>query len=199
MRRNTLLLIGLVVVAMLAAAFWWIDFRAATSETRNSSQVSTGSTETAVEAWQAATNRKIAIYVAGTDDLATALRQKLTRDLNSGPAFQEVVLLDEPVETADGSLLLIEVEERDVTWTPVYAQARLKATITFSSLGDLYWRQGTAMVFYSDRPTIAVRGDFQLDDSTRGLVSRKSYERVLGEQIAAEITKSLEKALAPQT
>lgn len=183
----------LLVVGVLAAAFLWLDFQAVRSESRANSQVATASAkpEGTQESGPAG---ELSLHVQGNDGLTVALRQELATLLRAGPAFTGVKIVDALPAGTGGPALMVEVAERDVLWTPVHGQGHLLVKATYASDGDLSWRGETVMRMQTGEPLRRVRGEFQIEDATNGVISLKAYDRHLGRYAATEVSKSIQRA-----
>ncbi len=189
----------LVAAGLVIAAFWWLDFRAASSESSAEREISTfgsGAPPDRVDGIQPKLD--LAIHVSGEGDLA-ALRETLARQLPTLPTVGKVEVLAKLPEKPDRPVLGVEVGEEHVLWTPVYASARLKVGVVFTSNGDLTWhgQKPVAMPIGGQR-TVWTDGSLKLEDTTRGVTSRRAYRRQLAEQVAGEVTDALGQVLASQ-
>ncbi len=185
-----------LVVGVLAGAFWWLDFRAASSESRAERQVTTYGSGASSRAEGVQPKVDLALYVSGSGDLKP-LREALVRQLQSGPRVGQVTTLAERPERSDCPVLGVEVGGGEVLWTPVYARADLSVDFVYTSDGDLSWRgQKPVVMPGGGRPTVWADGRLRVVDATRGVTSRRAYQRHLGEQIAGEVSKSLDQVLA---
>ena len=192
MQRTVLRLVLLLLAGILAAAFWWLDFHAARSETQ---------AEHVLEAFTAGEPEKapptrLKVYVANADGLAEALRTALVSDLQQDLAIGRVEPVDTIGEQAGSPVLVVELDNRKITWTPVYGSGRMTANIAYTSNGDLSWRNKSPVRMDStDVPTMWVRGEFEINDRTWGLISHRWYLRHLAKKLAAEVTRALESQL----
>lgn len=197
MRRT---LIVVIVVGLVLAAFWWLDFRIAASQNQVSSEVVTGSNAAAKEALSASGGRTLRLYVDGDDALSRSIEVGLANHPDLRPYFSQIDRVDSLSEVHDGYLLVIETGERDFLWTPVYGRAEMAAHLAFSSNGDVSWRGGNVFDMTNKEPTVMTKGTYNITDSTTGVISHKAYESHLGQRLAITIGKSLSeelKRLAP--
>ncbi|MDA8217430.1 MAG: hypothetical protein M0Z94_07400 [Dehalococcoidales bacterium] len=195
MRRSQAILLSVAVVALLGAAFWWLDFHAAQSETRTNSQVTTMSSSAGTEDpnWP---KQRLAVYVDAEDGLGATLAQGLKEELGQGPNFTKVTVLDQPTDKADSPLLVVTVAKNDGLWTPVYARTRMEVKVEYASLGDVRPLHQSPVGFTSGQPSLLVDGHFEVQDNTRGIVSRQAYASMLGNYLAQQIAPSLERAIS---
>jgi hypothetical protein len=192
MQRTVLGLAILLLAGILAAAFWWLDFHAARSETQAEHVLETFTTGEPEKAPPAS----LKVYVADTDGFAEALRAALVSDLQQELAIGRVESADTIGEQTGTPVLVVEPDNRTITWTPVYGSNRLTAHIAYTSNGDLSWRDKSPVRMDStDAPAIWVRGEFKINDTTWGLISHRWYLRHLAKELAAEVTRALESQL----
>ncbi len=186
------LLFSLLLIAGLAAAFWWLDFRAAQSQTNSTSSISTAAS---LPQGTAAPRRDVAVYVAGDGWLYAAIRTALVPALQSSGSFQQVELLSNLPQQAAHPLLIVEINDLAIIWTPVYAQATLDVVFAYTSEGDAAWRnQETAVLEQANE--IKTKGSIHINHRSMGLISRRSYYNILGQQVASQINGELAKILA---
>lgn len=199
MRRDRIALIALLLSVALVAAFLWLDFRATKSETRDESRVSTFSSGTG-EGARLQMGQRLALQVVGADEIARSLHLDLMRQLPNSPYIGQVLPLAHGAERAVGSAaLVVEWRGRDLLWTPLYGRARVGVTVSYSSDGDLSWRhQFPVHMGNLNGPMVRVRGEIDVVDTTWGLASRRAYQRHVVEQVAATVSKGLDKALSSQ-
>ncbi|MHB1132210.1 MAG: hypothetical protein ACYC4L_07440 [Chloroflexota bacterium] len=192
----------LLIVGLLAGAFYWLDFWAAQSETQTSSQVTTISNGQAQQMYKtrlASNAPTLTVFVHGDEAVAKALGPELRRQLGQSPLFAQVVFEPQAGETASGDVLLVDLSEYDTTWTGVYAKAVLLAKVAYSTTGDVTWRHSKTTSMSSEKPGLMLSGVYTMADSSRGLLSRQGYASHLGRQMAADIARSFLAELQRQT
>ena len=188
------LLVATLLLLVLAAAFWRLDFRAARSDSHAQSQVTTIGGGRGGE--PARPQDGLAIYVVGNGDLAKATAEGLARTLETSPGFGRIDVLGVMPQATGRPALVVEVEELDATWTPIYARARLVVTADYASDGDLSWRHQPTISAGASGPQVLLNGRVELSDVTWGITSRRAYDKALGGQVAAEVGKALAGALS---
>jgi hypothetical protein len=92
---------------------------------------------------------------------------------------------------------MVQTIPSSLNWTPVYASAGVVTRIVYASDGDLSWREDTVVKMGRNDggPQVRVRGDLELKDTTRGVVSRPAYHRHLSQQIALAVSNTVKKQL----
>lgn len=185
----------LIVAATLVVAFVWLDFWAGNSQGRGDSQLSTFSSRP-VGTEATFSREPLRLYVAGEDTLSSALEKRLATLLGSGSTFRSVKLEGLPPSTAGDPGLMVEVSQRETFWTPVRATERLVVKITYSSNGDLSWRDDAVVRMENGgEPLRRIRGELHLEDSTNGLISLKGYDSYLGRYAAEQVSSVLSQAV----
>jgi hypothetical protein len=78
---------------------------------------------------------------------------------------------------------------------PLVAQATVNTTLGYASNHDLSWHGTFPVSMETDHeaPLLWATGEFELSDSSRGLLSRPAYQRILAEKLAAEMVQALGK------
>jgi hypothetical protein len=198
MARARVIVIALAALALAGAALLWVDFHAARSETRANSQVTTltsGSGEQALG--QVPPGWTIALQVAGGGGIESRLRTSLPAEMERRPSIGEVRGLRSPDDPVDTPAMLVELTQAETGWTPVHATATVIASFVYASNGDLTWRNDESIGISNERgPTVLVKGEIKLSDTTSGVISLPAYQRKLGEALAVEVATKLENALA---
>lgn len=180
------------IVALAAFAFWTLEFHASQSQTNAHYTLSTSTVSDPNGAILA--EQGIVIQTVETD--IPLLDETLAQEVSS--RFQQVLpagKVTRDKESAGQPILWIEINERDIQWMPFRADASLIVDVVYASDGDLSWRYDTGIVMSGDQPTVHSRGTLTLSDRTSGVISRKAYQRRLGEQIAAEIYRMMQQPL----
>jgi hypothetical protein len=196
MKKSSLWLLGGIgLLVLLALAFLFLDFQIARSNTQAESQVTT-SRSNPPGSEGLPENQELQVYIEGPARLAGALRRELARQLEPSRYFSQVTILDAPQDVAGRPNLAVVIEEPQVLWTPVFARSEFNLRVAFASNGDLSWRyEESPSHHFSGEPAAVVSGDFQIMDTTLGIISRPAYLEYLGEQAALRISESLEKEI----
>ncbi len=196
--RRTVIVAGIpLLLGVLALLFLSLDFHATQSSSGTRSEVAKY-TAGLPHGVKAQPPRELGLYVVGEDRLALSLKRELARRLGAGLGSPRVTVLDAPPEQASQPVLIVQVTDRDVKWTPVYARAAVSARFTYASDGDMSWRDEFTVVMnlMGGEPQIRVRGDLGVADTSRGVVSEPAYQRLLAQRIAAAVSEALQKQLS---
>ena len=200
-KRTTILILVLVliVVAIVSTAFVSLDFNfdASTAET-------TGDIQTASyvkgEAGINLTNGFYVFVVSadGEDGLVKELNKTLIFMLDKhgaeyvgGGIFQDKELKDR----YDAQVIIVDLSDRKVSYTPFYSSANLTAFSFYSSNGNVSWRSKeypVTFVMPESEEGLWMRSKISRVDRTEGIISLKAYKRHLAEEIAKAVINELD-------
>lgn len=189
-RRLKIAALLLVVLVGSASALLLLDFRAATSVTQTHSQVRRYSAGD----FQIDLAGGLYVYVEGDDDLARELRSQLAEKLRQQGI--QVFEADALKEEYDRQTLIVTLLDRKLSYNPFYPSASLESLFVYSSSGDSTYfesfKTGEPVVHLSTGQLLIV-GKSTLNDTTKGVISIKAYQRYLAEGIANIIIQELAK------
>ncbi|MFU8773476.1 MAG: hypothetical protein ACNA8H_13795 [Anaerolineales bacterium] len=182
------ILVVIILLSALTAAFLFMDFQAVDSNTAADSQVS--SFRIGLEQGEPpAPFPTLALYSQKESIFQETFGQSLESKLYSIPGLNQVEILSEAVDQDDNPMFIIEFEKIDITWTPIYGRAEIEVAIAFATDGDVSFRHRTPVHFDDgDSPSLKISGDLQIQDETRGLMSRVAYHKHLQEIVSQAIT-----------
>jgi hypothetical protein len=186
---------GLVLLVVGILAFLYLDFRAVQSRSDAQHTVSTSTIAQPDQGIVRAHGLVVNIIGVEEDPLCAALRQTLIEQLRSKLASAQVSVAESDLEAGDQPLLRVEVTERIVQWTPFWSTADLSVEIIYASDGKVDWRENTNSLLRTGEPSVHTQGTAQISDQSWGLISRRGYQKHLGEQAAAEIYRMIENPL----
>ena len=194
--RHRIPILLIVGAALAAAAFWWLNFHAAASDTRAGLQLVTMSSNPPSEgADGAARSTSPAICVVGDAHFADGLRIAVERELAAAGIGISGVCPPSGTDATGRPILVVKVVEDRATWTPVYSTSSLRVSVAYASDGDVTWAERQPVVMPSGVRTVRAEGSVTVDDESRGLYSRPAYRRHLGEAAGSEIGKHFAKTL----
>jgi hypothetical protein len=196
-KRTPLLILALVLVSVVIA-FICLDFNELRSET-------TGDIQTvSLVRGPVGINLTDRFYVfivsaEGEADLIKELNKTLISMLNVLGAEcigTGIVQDDELKDRYDAQVLVVDLSERDISYTPFYATANLTVFSFYSSNGNISWRtkeDPVEMIMAESEEGLWMRSKINRVDSTRGIISLKAYEKHLADEIAKVVINELEK------
>lgn len=198
MKKTIGILVSILAVMILSAAFIWTDFHMATSQTKIESQVTTYGLKGQASG-ELPAHLPVQIYVAGDDLFSKALRDQLNKHLQAIPRFNQVSLLSTLPEKSKQSVLMIDQGEAARLWTPVYGRSQFTVHFVFASDGDISWRnEDVVRMKSSNTQVVRIRADLTVNDSSFGLISRIYYQKYLAERVASQIATSLSSSIEAQ-
>jgi hypothetical protein len=185
-----LFLILLAVVLVLAAASLWLDFRAAQGSTRSESQVTAFSA--GIEPGQPKPAiHQLTVYVEEPGYLMGSVRQGVVKGMQDRHGIQDLRVANEMPQSEDGPVLYVQVTPRQFVWLPVFTRADLDIRIVYASNGDLSWMDDAAVVL-EESPLLRMRGDFDVADTSYGIMTLRGQARYLGRQAAIEVLNAID-------
>jgi hypothetical protein len=188
-RRLWILLASIV---SLFVAFWWLDFRLATSNTH--CEKSIASTSIAMEdQLPDAMQRRQTIHLAltGEGPLVTSLQKGLTVEIKNA-RIGEIELVEAIVPKYQGPVLVVKVGRPGLLWMPFFVTSRVTVQIGYSSSGDTTLL-GNTPAYIDDRngPAMMMYGEYKVNDRSWGVISRLGYYHQLADYLAQQIVATL--------
>jgi hypothetical protein len=185
-------IIGILAAAILmfAAASFWLDLRMAHGSTRSESQVQTFTA--GVEQGQPKPAiHQLTVYVDEPGYMQGSVRQGLVKRIQDTRGIQDLRVVSELPQPGEGPVLFVEVTPLQFLWLPVFTRANLEVHMVYSSDGDMSWMDHQAVVMESS-PLERLRGDFNVADTSFGLMTLRGQARYLGRQTADELLKAID-------
>lgn len=188
-----------LILAVVLSSFYVLDFKAAQSETRTNSVISAYSTGDP----QIDFPGRIYLYVEGEDPVLKSLRESLGAELEK--AGMEVLVADAVEEKYDSQVLFVNISKHGGIYTPVYASSDLNILLFYTSTGEdtkyfEQFKEGNVTVVFenagSQKGEKLIRGDMELQDSTKGIVSLKAYRKHLAEEAAKKTVEQLQQQIS---
>ncbi|AKB23924.1 hypothetical protein MSMTP_0455 [Methanosarcina sp. MTP4] len=189
------ILLAVLILAVVLSSFFVLDFKAAKSETRANSRIAAYSTGEP----QIDFPGRIYLYVEGDEALSGFVREKIRAELEK--AGMDVEDSESFEEKYDSQALLVNVRESEGMYTPIYASSNLEIMYFYTSTGEdtIYFekfKEGNVTVRFvntgSQEGEKMADGKLELQDSTKGIVSRKAYRKHLAEEAAKNVVDQLQ-------
>lgn len=186
-RRNRhWILLGLMAALLLLVLFNFVPFHLTSSQTQTSASLGTGRSGETLPA-NMAPGFTLDYQVTGPDELATAVREALPDALAATSVGEATAVA--ALNATDHPRLLIVVDVVERVWTPVYGRAHVTANVYFASAADVPWDE--AMVL-TESPEIQAEGEFSVEDTSWGLLSKPAYTQMLAQALANEMAARLQ-------
>jgi hypothetical protein len=179
-----------LALTVVLSSFYILDFKAAQSETQSNSVVSTYSTGDP----QIDFPGEVYLYVEGDDSISISLKENLGAELEK--TGMDVSIANTFEEKYDSQALLVSVNKYGGFYTPAYASSNLNILFFYTTTGKdtkyfEQFKEGDITVVFentgSQEGEKLIRGDMELQDSTKGLISQKAYQKYLASEAAKEI------------
>jgi len=179
--------IGAALLLLLALNF--VNFRVAHSATETNHTLSTYRTgETLPQSMSPPFYLSYA--VTGGGQLAEALAAALEVELEEVTAVDTATILADPQQKQNEPILLVDLAS-DRLWTPVYGRSTVKAQLFYAYDGDAPWPLDEPVVFRVS-PAVKADGQFTVDDTSWGLLSKPAYDEHLAQALAETIASALQ-------
>jgi hypothetical protein len=188
MKKRLWVLLGSLV--MLCAAFWFLNFRLAASNTQCKKNINTASIGNGLpNAMQR--REKINLVLIGEGPLVAALQNALAVEMNeAGIADLELVQGIEP--TYQSPVLIVKAGKPGLLWTPFFATSQFTIQAGYSSVGDTTFMGKTPVIMDNrDGTALNMWGEYKVSDRSWGLISRPGYYQALADYLAREIVTTL--------
>ena len=185
-QRRGIVRIGLAAVLALVAitlapAPVWVG----TSSTSSTAEFSVNSGSPAAGSSPTTTGlAAVALRVEGDDPLVRAIAHSMTVEIG-----------DVREQNAGPPTAVVEVTERDVQWTPLWARSRMVVRIAYASDTSVIAWQDENVIVADGNPFVRVRGRVVLNDETAGLTSWLGYQEHLGDAAGREVVSRMREAL----
>jgi hypothetical protein len=190
-KRWIILVAVIGLIALTAPALILANFSSMTSQMEHNSSLatSTGSIDPAQPIYPQMTG----LVVTGDERLAAALRDQIVRQLQGSPAFGQIQVLSGIVERVDFPILLIEITQKEILWTPIYARANLQINLAYASNGDISFRltRPTEFKQTGSETSIQRSGQYTFSDVSWGIISSPGYIDYLAREIVRPISNDL--------
>ena len=182
--RNLILLGAMVLVA---AAFLLLDFRLAASRTTTEKLVMTTDMGENMPA-SMRQKEKISLVMVGEGSLVDALQKALIQEIEQA-GLGEIWLEQELQSRYQNPVLIVKVGEPGPAWTPFFAMGGFSVHAGYDSSGDTTFMQAVEETHtIVGKPDAAnMYAEYDVKDTSLGLISRPSYQRYLAELLAREI------------
>lgn len=186
-KRFWMVLGGMV---LLSAAFLFLNFHAAVSDSRsekNGNTVGMGEGLPVVMQHRA----PISIAMDGEGPLVPALQQALAGRINNA-GLGAVALVPGLERQYPNPVLVVKVTKPNLFWTPFWATSQVSIQAGYSSTGDTtFMGQSPTTVDNTNGPVLVMHSEYQVSDHSWGLISRPGYDQILADFIAQQIVITL--------
>ncbi len=192
MKRS--LVIAIAVLAVLAAAFFLLNFRLMNSQTGMNSGTASGGSEGFKKSPKFAP-AATGLYVEGTGPMADAVRARVKQAIQRQDYVGEVSMINLMADRLDLPVMYIEMIPVRHFWSPVYASSEYQMNVSYATNGDVSFRNQAAPHFVMDGnpPALQFKAMFTLTDTSTGLISYQGYQDYLVEKMVTLVRETLQK------
>ena len=185
--------IALLVIGLVAASFFLLNYRYSSSQTTQNSAVASSRSGNSEEQNKLFPPAVTNVVVVGSSRLDASLKANLSDWLPGVAGLGEVHFVKPDSIPAESALLYVQIKEQNVRWTPVYSSAAVQVEVAYAENGDVSFKDTNPVYFQSGtKPgTLQFKGTYQLDDISWGLISLPGYQYYLTQSATATITKSV--------
>lgn len=184
------ILLTLVLIITLAVCAYAIDFRAAHAQTQTKDHVQSFSL--GIEQGQPKPAiTQLTIYVEEPAYLLGSVRQGLVKAIQDTYAIEDLRVVYEMPGPQDGAVMYVKVTSKQFIWLPLFTWANLDLRLVYASDGKLDWMDDS-FIDMTESPSLRMKGQFSLTDSSMGMMTLRGQARYLGRQIAAEFLEAIQ-------
>lgn len=191
--RRIFLIFGIFLVLLIIAAFSLSSFRLISSQTESKSTVAAsnrGATANIKIEFPSAINGSF----AGNGSLKDMLQKNLTIAIESWHGNNSVQPLANVDLNATTPILVVEIAQQDIKWTPVYTKSDVLVKVYYSDNGDISFKNRQPIFFQnndSGGPNLQFAGEYTLSDVSWGIMSYPGYADFLAGQITNSVMATL--------
>jgi HAMP domain-containing protein len=187
------ILLTLVLIITLAVCAYAIDFRAAQAQTQTEDHVQSFSLGIEQGQPKPAINQ-LTIYVEEPAYLLGSVRQGLVKAIQDTYAIEDLRVVYDMPGPQDGAVMYVKVTPKQFIWLPLFTWANFDLRLVYASDGKLDWMDDS-FVNMTESPSLRMKGQFSLTDSSMGVMTLRGQVRYLGRQIAAEFLEAIQSHL----
>ncbi len=180
-------------IAFITLALLLFNFRAAVSNTQsNNAVMSTDSRDNMPYSMQRP--EKISIGLVGEGPLVSALQKALAEKMNK-TGLGKIELVQELKPTYQNPVLIVKLGSPGITWTPFFAASQLSIHAGYASNGDSTYvdvvEKTKTTIGNRDHSVLNMYAEYEVKESSWGLISRPGYHQYLADYLAQEIATGL--------
>jgi hypothetical protein len=188
--KNKYLWIFLGGIAVLGAAFIFLNFRLAVSKTSSEKNLTTtGIGDQMPVAMQR--RDKISIALVGEGPLVNILQNALAAEFGK-VGIGDIELVQGLEEAYQNPVLIVQVGRPGLIWTPLFATGQFSVQVGYSSSGDTtFMGKNPIGMDNKNGPALNLYSEYLIRDRSWGLISRLGYHQILADYLAQEIAAML--------
>jgi hypothetical protein len=177
-------------IAVLSAAFLFLNFHAAVSNTQSEKNITTAGIGDGLPVVMQH-RAPISIAMDGDGALVNALQQTLPAGINNA-GLGAVALVPGLERQYPNPVLVVEVGKPAPFWTPFWATSQFSIQAGYASDGSTaFMGQTPATVNNSNGPVLTMHAEIKISDRSWGLISRPGYHQILADVLTQQIVAAL--------
>lgn len=195
--RQTCIVLAIAALLMLllvVAAFLVLDFHITQARSNVEFQSSTYSTNVSSQT-PLPLEQPTDLYVQDRSRLGRELGERLVESLVEIQYIGEVNSREGEPQAADGSVIVIDVRDSNIFWTPVFGRSTFDVQVSYASDGEVDWIEEDVVRFVDGDTIARIRANFHSRHSVTGLMSLPGFYTVAADELAARIRDSLQSSL----
>jgi hypothetical protein len=190
--KNKRLWILLGGTVLIGSAFLLLNFRVAVSNTQAMKKVIvTELGDNMPIPWP---NDEISIVLVGEGSLVSALQKALAEKMDNA-GMGEIELVQELEPAYQNPVLVVKVGRPGPIWTPFFAMSQFSIHAGYASNGDATFmevaEETQTTMGNPDHSILNMYAEYEINDSSWGLISRLGYHQFLADYLAQEIVAAL--------
>lgn len=138
-------------------------------------------------------NNKISMVLVGEGPLARPLQKALKEKIDK-TGIGEIELVQELEPAYQTPVLVVKLSRPSLIWTPFYSMGKFSIHAGYSSNGDSTFMEEVEKTHtsISTPDSVIMYAEYEVNDSSAGLISRPGYHYFLADYLAQEIVAGLE-------
>lgn len=192
--KNKAIIFSLIIIAILALVFTYLDFGVFTAESSVNSNAEAFSSMNA----ESVSRGTLYVYIEGDQELEPYLIEELKEDL----ASYNIKVFANLKEKFDAPILAISIINKDSFYTPMHSKAKINVLSFYSSSGSTkYFREFVQSNFGAQDPVVMFnttqgpqylrKSELTIEDSLTGIFSMNAQKRHLSEEISKKIASEI--------
>jgi hypothetical protein len=191
--KNKLLWILLGGIVLIAAAFLFLNFHLAASNTQAMQKIITTELEGNYPDRLQRTD-KISIVLVGEGPLVSALQNTLIVKVYKA-GIGQIELEQELKPSYPNPVLVVKVVRSSLNWTPLFAMSQFSIQTGYATNGDMTFMESLdktqPYIRNPDPSVVNMYTEYEGNDRSLGLISRLGYPQYLADYLAWEIFNTL--------
>ena len=180
----------LIAITLFSAAFLFLNFRIAASNTTSAINKSTTSIGEGLP-YAMQRREKINLVLVGEGPLIAMLQHSMLVEMNNA-GIGEIETMQDILPKYQSPVLVVKVGKPGLLWTPFFATSRFTIQAGYSSTGDTTLMEETPVTIDNrEGPALNMYSEYKISDRSWGLISLPGYHQILADYLAQQIVATL--------